>query len=59
MSARVLPVVEVESRVAHPRAAGHCVVLCVGDGVSSHRGGHHLVLVKVDSNLEGSREAAS
>ena len=54
-----MPVVEIESCVSHPRAAGHGVILCVGDGSSGHRGGHHLVLVKVDTNLEGCGEAAS
>ena len=56
---RVLPIVEIESCVSDARAFAGGGILRVAEGIlCGHGGDDHLVLVKVDTNLEWSGEAA-
>ena len=56
---RILPVVKIESSVSHPRPHGAWVILMVFGCIGCLRREDYLVLVKVDTNLEGSGEAAN
>ena len=57
---RILPVVEIESCITNARARAGGSILRVTEGIlSCHGREDNLILVKVDTNLEWSGEAAS